>query len=67
MYETTVGFIIAVLTCYGSEYSCDVKPYEAPVIVYAAPFDCQWKLDAIPYSERQNQRIECVPVKRQVK
>lgn len=62
----TIGWVIVALTCYGSQYSCDMKQVESPPKVYASEFDCKWALSYYQNSQfsNPNQEVRCAEVRR---
>jgi hypothetical protein len=56
-----VGYVLALLTCYGSEYNCDIK--QVTDKVYTTQSECEW--------DRQNRaayyrtdELKCAEVRR---
>lgn len=64
MHLTAIGWMIAVLTCHGSEYNCEVTAYETPATVYETRHDCEWSLSGKPQPYDKSSRIECVKIGR---
>lgn len=67
MTLTTIGWVIAVLTCHGSEYNCEVSTYESPPTVYETRSDCEWSLSGKRVFGDPDSRIECTELKREPK
>ncbi len=59
-----IGWVIALLTCNGSEYNCRVSAYETPATVYETRSDCEWSLAGKQLFNQANSTLECVEVKR---
>ncbi|ATW57878.1 hypothetical protein CNR33_00032 [Pseudomonas phage tabernarius] len=64
MHLQAIGWMIAVLTCHGSEYNCDVSAYETPATVYESKADCEWSLSGKQAFGDADSRLECAEIKR---